>query len=158
VSVLVTARSTFVLLTVVFVVVALLDVSGSASKPITDALLAIVPLAVGITTMVTVDEAPTVRVPMLHVSVAVPEQVPWVVLVVVRIRLDNTLSVRITLVEVDGPLFVTVRTYVRDAPTRAGSGVASLEILRSAAGLTVVVAVSVLLERLGSATLDVALA
>jgi hypothetical protein len=104
----VTARSTVALLTVVIVEVELLEVSESDSEPVADAMFAKVPLAVGITTTVKVDEAPTCNVPILHVKVASPEQIPCVVLVEIIDTFEGKVSVRSTLVEMDGPRFVTL--------------------------------------------------
>jgi hypothetical protein len=108
VSVFVTAKSTVARLTVVAVEAELLEALGSDSEPVTDAIFARVPLAVGITTTVIVDVAPTFNVPILQVKVASPEQVPWVVLMEIIDALDGTASVITTLVEVDGPRFVTL--------------------------------------------------
>jgi hypothetical protein len=127
-------------LTVVLVVLELLLVSGSGVLLWkTLAVLVNVPAAVGVTVIVTVTDAPTANVPILHVTVP---------LVKVHVPVDAPVhdappkitpagrgSVTYTTLDVLGPAFATRSVYVRVCPTCTGSGEALLMIDRSE-GLT----------------------
>ena len=110
----------------------LLLVSGSDSDALTTVVLFNCPVACGITTMFTVAEAVFVRFPRLQVTVVVPMHIPCVGVTGPRVTPAGNVSVTITFVAGDGPLFVTKSLYVRLAPTIAGLGDAVFTIERFA--------------------------
>ena len=61
------------------------------------------------TTRRTVALSPTPRVPRLHVTVCDPPQLPWLGDVEIRVAIDGTRSVTVTLGALAGPSLVTVR-------------------------------------------------
>jgi hypothetical protein len=81
----------------------------SASEDDTVAVLVIVPAATGVTTMLTVAEAPPAIVPRLHVTVDVPAQFPCEGVAEMKVIPAGRVSVRITPLAVEGPLLVTIR-------------------------------------------------
>jgi hypothetical protein len=157
-SVLLSDRSADKPLTVVVVVALLLPDTGSATLLVTLAVLLNVPPAVGVTTIVTVALAALARVPRLHVTVAVPLQLPCDGVVDTQVTPPGSVSVTETPVAELGPLFVTVIVYVRFCPTRIGSGESVLVTERFAEGFTVVVVVQLLFPVFGSVTPLVTLA
>lgn len=82
---------------------------GSGSVAVTEAVLVMLPAAVGLTTIVTVAVAAFGSVPMLQETVVVPEHVPCVEAAETNVGPAGSVSVRVTLVAGDGPLLVTVR-------------------------------------------------
>jgi hypothetical protein len=127
--------------------------SGSAVGLDTTAVFAIdgTAEAVGFTVMVIVTLCPLVIVPRVHDTVAVPLQVPSVVVVDTHVTVVGSVSVTITLAAELGPAFVTVSVYVRFCPASTEPAEAVLVIERSAEGLTVVDAVEVRSAESGSA-------
>src|SRR5262249_32858859 len=67
--------------------------SGSASLPLTLAVLLRVPAVVGVTTSVIVAEAPSAKAPRLHVIVLVLLQLPWVDVIETKVTSDGNVSV-----------------------------------------------------------------
>jgi hypothetical protein len=107
-AVFVTARSADAV-TAVVTLAELLAELGSGSVAVTDAVLVMLPAATGLTMMVTVAVVALASVPMLHDTVAVPEQVPCVEPAETKVGPAGSVSVRATLVAGDGPLLVTIR-------------------------------------------------
>src|SRR5205807_2369298 len=95
-------------LTVVLAVAVLLSGFGSASVPLTLAVLVSVPAAVGWTTIVTVALAPLARFPRLHVTVLVPEQLPWPAEADTKVTPLGSVSLTVTPVAPEGPLLMAV--------------------------------------------------
>lgn len=89
-----------------------------------------------------------VRVPTRQVHPAGPVSDCTVVLA-------GTVSVRLTLVAVLGPLFVTTCVYVMAVPASTGTGLGVLVIERSAVSATSVFTVMLLLPVTGSAVVEV---
>lgn len=95
--------------TVVLSVAVLLSGLGSASVAVTVAVLVIVPGAVGAISISTVALAPFANVPKLHITTPpASEQLPWLGVAEIKITPAGSVSVRVTLVASNGPLFVTV--------------------------------------------------
>jgi hypothetical protein len=90
-------------------VAVLFAVFGSDSLPVTRAVLVIVPVAPGVTTIVTVAVAPLAKFPMLQVTIP-PDcvQLPWLGVAVPYATLEGNVSVIVTPVAGNGPLLVTV--------------------------------------------------
>jgi hypothetical protein len=86
----------------------LLDGWGSLWFAIALAVLLIVPAVVGIPTMVMVALLFEARPPRLHVTVAVPVQLPWVGVAETKLTAAGRESVMMTIVAAEGPLLVTV--------------------------------------------------
>ena len=105
----VTARLTMGF-TVVVVLAELLAAFGSGSVAETVAVFETdgAAAAPGVTVIVTMALAPLLSIPRLHVTVVVPEQVPWLGVAVPKVRLAASASVTVTLVAGEGPPFVTV--------------------------------------------------
>src|SRR6266850_508174 len=99
------ARSTDAV-TGVFTVAVLFPGAGSVSLATTLVVFVTVPVAAGLTTMVTVALAALARVPRLQLTVVV--QVPWLGVAETNVTPAGTASVRVTPVAGDGPLLVTV--------------------------------------------------
>ena len=104
---------------------------GSGWLPETDAVFVIVPAAVGRMTIVTVAEAPLARSPSAHVTVVVPEQLPWLAVDDLALSPEGSVSVTVTPVAGFGPLLVTVSVYVRSRPARDGSAESTFVTPRS---------------------------
>src|SRR5436190_24343756 len=102
-------------LTVVWSVTELSLASESLSVATTDALFVKVPAACGTTTMLIIANASLAIAPNVQVTVVVPEQFPWVGVADTKLIPEGRLSVTMRLVAGDGPLFSTVRRYVRFA-------------------------------------------
>ena len=98
--------------------------------------------------------APGATVPTLQVTVVVPEHDPADGVADTNVVLAGTASVTDTFGASDGPLFVTGMAYVMFVPSVADAG-AILDTPTSAAVVTVVVAVAVLLAAFGSDVADV---
>ena len=86
----------------------MLELLGSDVLLFTLALFCIVPVVVGMTTMVTVALAPLISVPRLQVTVLVPEQLPRLAVADTKVVLPGIVSVTVTFDAEFGPLFVTV--------------------------------------------------
>jgi hypothetical protein len=86
----------------------LLLVFGSDWLPVTLAVLVFVPALVGVTTIVTVAEAPLARLPRLQVTMLVPLQLPWLGVADTKATPVGNVSVIVTPVAVAGPLLLTV--------------------------------------------------
>ena len=84
-------------------------VLGSGVVAVTLAVLVSVPTAVGLTMMVTVAVAALASVPILHVMVVVPVQVPAVEFAETSVGPAGKRSVSVTPAAEAGPLFFTVR-------------------------------------------------
>ena len=96
-----------------------------------------VPVIVGTTAMVTVATEVSASEPRLQETTPpILVHVPWLADAEVNVRLAGSASVTVTLVAVDGPLFVTDIVYVREVPTLPGLGDAVLAVARSARGVT----------------------
>ncbi len=95
-------------LTVVVAVAWLSAGSGSGSAAATEAVFVSVPSCVGVTTIVTVADAPTARLPRAHATVAVPVHVPWLGVADTRSTLAGSGSLKETPVAGCVPLFFTV--------------------------------------------------
>src|SRR5712692_6905982 len=82
---------------------------GLVSFSVTLAVFTVVLAAVAVTVAVRDMEAlaPLASVPKLHVTVAVPVQVPWLGVAETNVRPAGRKSVTVTPVELDGPLLVT---------------------------------------------------
>ena len=86
--------------------------------------------------MVTVADAPLARSPIAHVTMVVPEQLPWLAVDDRALRLPGRSSVTVTLVAAFGPLFVTRDRVGQVRPARDGSAESTFVIARSA-GVTI---------------------
>ncbi len=95
-------------LTVVDAVAELFAAFGSLSVAATLAVLEMVPGWTGTTFTVTVAVAPLLTVPRLQVTVAVPEQEPWLGTAEVNMTVAGSGSVTMTFVAFDGPALPTV--------------------------------------------------
>ena len=94
--------------TVVVAVAVLFDVTGSFSAAVTPAVLFSVPTDVGVTRIVMVALAPTSRLPILQVTdPAVSEQPPTVDAAETNVTVAGSVSLTVTAVAGEGPLFVT---------------------------------------------------
>jgi hypothetical protein len=82
---------------------------GSVSLPVTLAVFAIVPVAVVMTTRVTVALALSVRMPRPQTTVLVPVQLPWLGVAETKLTPAGKMSVIVTPVALLGPLLVAVR-------------------------------------------------
>src|SRR5687767_9314593 len=82
--------------------------AGSVPAAVTDAVLLITVLLVGVTTIVTVALAPFASEPSAHVIVAVPLQEPVEGVAETSVTDAGSVSVTVTVVAVSGPLLVTV--------------------------------------------------
>jgi hypothetical protein len=103
----------------------LLESSSGVEDATVAVLLMVVPGAVPgftFTTNVTVGNVVTATVPRVHVTVAVPVQVPCDGVAETKVVPAGTASVRVTLWASDGPLFWTWMAYERLAPGVTGSG------------------------------------
>lgn len=142
---------------VVFAVAALLDALGSVVVELSDAvLLMTVPpgvVAPSLTSSEMLTVAPGSTMPTLQVTVVVPEHDPAAGVTETNVVFAGTTSVIDTFGAFDGPLFVTGMAYVMFVPSVAVAG-AILDTPTSAAVVTVVVAVAVLLAAFGSAVAD----
>lgn len=142
---------------VVFAEAELLDALGSVVVELADAvLLMTVPpgvVAPSFTTSEMLTVAPGATVPTLQMTVVVPEHDPADGVADTNVVLAGTTSVTDTFGALDGPLFVTGMAYVMYVPSVAVAG-AILETPTSAAVVTVVVAVAVLLAGFGSDVAD----
>src|SRR5438874_292918 len=96
---------------------------GSASVPVTLAVLVRTPAAVGLTLIVTVALAPLARLPTAQVNVVVPLHEPWLAEADTKLTPAGSESVSVTPVAADGPLLRTTTAYVSTLPTASGSGV-----------------------------------
>jgi hypothetical protein len=101
-------------LMVVIAVAVLLPGVGSVVAAATVAVFVIVPVALGaVTTISTVAVAPLGKMPSLHTTVLVPEQVPVLGVAETNVTPAGSTSVRVTPLVVAGmagiPLFVTVK-------------------------------------------------
>src|SRR5437870_1903994 len=82
----------------------------------------IVPCWVGVTTRSTVAWAPEARSPRSHVTTPrSSEHDPWLGVADTKFTPAGSVSLTCTDVASEGPLFVTVREYVRSWPTVTGS-------------------------------------
>src|SRR5919198_2677182 len=95
-------------MTVVVADAVLLAVFGSVTELDTVAVFVRVPVWVGTTTISTVAVAPLPIVPRLQVTVAVPEQVPWLGVVELYVTFAGRVSVRVVFVAASGPRFRAV--------------------------------------------------
>src|SRR5262249_41745739 len=139
--------------TVVVVVTVLFKGLGSSVRLETVALFMIVPIAaaVGGTMMVTVTVALTFSVPMAAVTVP-PDCAggnPGPVAAETNVTPAGRTSVRVTPVASLGPRLVTVIVYTRFWFSCTGLGAARAVTARSVAGVTGVVTLIVLFDRLG---------
>src|SRR3989338_4733053 len=121
--------------TVVLAEALLLPDAGSGSPPAMLAVFVIVPVTVGVTTIVIVTDAAFARPPMLHVTVPlawlhVPVDAP-VHAALPNVTPAGSVSVTTTPVALLGPLFVAVTAYARELPTKTGSGEAAFVTDRS---------------------------
>jgi hypothetical protein len=101
-------------MTVVIAVAVLLPGVGSLVSAATLAVFVIVPDVLGaVTTISTVAAAPLGKMPRLHTTVLVPEQVPVLGVTETKVTPAGKMSVRVTPLVVAGmagvPLFVTVK-------------------------------------------------
>src|SRR3569832_1296721 len=96
--------------------------SESASLPVTVAEFVNCPAAEGVTTIVTTALAPTARLPRLQFTVAVPLQLPCVVVAEPKVTPAGNVSATLTFVATAGPLFVAIIRYKSDTPTYPGFG------------------------------------
>jgi hypothetical protein len=126
------ARVSGGLVTVVSCDALLLALFESGVSEDTDAVFVIVPVSVGRTTIVTVADAPFARSPSAHVTVVVPEQLPWLAVNDLALNPAGSVSVTVTALDVFGPLFVTVSVYVRSRPVLVGSAESTFVMARSA--------------------------
>jgi hypothetical protein len=111
-------------LTVVLSLSLLLPGTGSFTLEDTLAVLVIVPPSLGaVAVMVISGAGPTAKLARVQV---IPRQLHPVPLAVAPVTPAGSVSVTLTLVAVLGPLFVTVRVYVRFWPTTTGSGASVL--------------------------------
>lgn len=94
--------------TVVEALAVLLAGLGSGSRALAFAVFVIVPAALGRTMIFTVESFPAARLPRLHVTVAVPEQLPWLGATETRETVAGSLSVSVTPVAPERPMFLTV--------------------------------------------------
>jgi len=118
------ARSRRAATTAVILVVSvseLLAMFGSGWPPLTRARLVIVPALPGRTTILTVALAAGARLPRLHVTAVVPEQLPWLAVTERAVRPAGRSSTRVTPVAGLLPLFSTRTMYVRSRFAREGS-------------------------------------
>ena len=110
----------------------LFDGEGSVVVEVTVAVFVYGPVALGLTTMVTVAADAGAIVPRAHVTVPVPEQLPCDAVAETNAWPAGKLSVRLTPCAKSEPLLVTVTEYVSGAFGATGFGVASLATARSA--------------------------
>jgi hypothetical protein len=95
--------------TVVEALAELFAVLGSLSFAAMLALLVIDPSACGLTRIVAVADAPLARLPKLQVTVPLAwEQLPWLGVAESYVAVAGRLSVRVTPLAVEEPLFVAV--------------------------------------------------
>lgn len=95
--------------TVVDVVAELFVTFGSAVVDVTFTVFVTVPAVVALAIIVTTwGLAPLLIVPRLHVTVVVPEQLPWEVAEDTNVTPAGNTSVAVTFAALSGPLFVTV--------------------------------------------------
>jgi hypothetical protein len=120
--------------TVVVAVALLFAVLGSEVVELTVAVFESGAAAVGVTTIVTVAEAPEASVPRLHVTVAVPEQEPTDGVADTKVTPAGSVSLTLTAAAALGPALAAVSVYVRFVPTVTGSGESVFVIERSAEG------------------------
>src|SRR5438093_701212 len=154
--------------TLVVAVAVLLATSGSKVVELTVAVLAIVlpSGAVGLTwtTRVNVAVAPLASVAVVQLTVPVEPAAGVVQVQPAGVGIDwkvvsgGSRSFIVTLAAAFGPALLTPIVYVRVPPGRTGSGESLLAIARSASARTVVVAVAVLLARLGSKVVELTVA
>ena len=74
----------------------LLPVTGSCVVEVAEAVFERSASVVGVSVIVTVADAPEAIVPRLQVTVAVPEQLPWLGVTVPRVTVAGSVSVRVT--------------------------------------------------------------
>ena len=108
VSTFVIARSAEGDITAVVAVALLFALLGSLGEPVTEAVLVKVPVAVGVTLIVTVAEAPLLRLPSAHVMAGFKLQVPWLGAIDTNVTLAGSVSETVTPVAIDGPPLVTL--------------------------------------------------
>src|SRR5437899_6197783 len=84
------------------------------------------PAVVALATMDAEAEAPTASVPRLQLMVVVPLQVPWLGVAETRVIPAGSGSVKMTPVEGEGPLCVTVMVKVTVVPGATVGGVAGV--------------------------------
>src|SRR5206468_2233767 len=109
-SLFVTERSAAGLTVVVSGGEVLFPESGSGSLPEIEAWLESVPACWGVTLIVIVAEAPLASAPSAQVTVpALCEQLPWLALAETKVTLAGRVSVTLTPVAPEGPLFLAVR-------------------------------------------------
>ena len=115
---------------------------GSVVSDVVDALLGwrSVTSAWTSAVIVTVAEAPSTRSPRSHGTSTQP---PCDDVTSTRSRPAGSTSSTCTPIAVDGPLFVTVRTYVTVSPAMTGSGAAVLTSTRSACGTALSLTIAV---------------
>ena len=89
----------------------------------------------GITTILTFACAPIDIEPRLQVTVVVPVHRPWLGVDEIKLTPGGKVSVTMTFVAGEGPLFVTAMRYVRFARAVAGFGDAVLVKARSVLGV-----------------------
>jgi hypothetical protein len=94
--------------TCVDTVARLFDILESGSLALTLAVFAIEPMLIGVTSIVTVAKAPVVRLPMVHMTVLVPLQLPWEGFALRKDTPNGSASVTRTPVAAEGPRLVTV--------------------------------------------------
>src|SRR5690349_8113873 len=94
----------------------------SASLPVTAAEFVNCPASVGMTTIVTMALPPAARLPTLQFTVAVPLQLPCVVVAETNVTPAGSVSVTFTFVATAGPLFVAIIRYESGTPTCPGFG------------------------------------
>jgi len=106
---------------------------GSNAVDETEAVLVIVPAALGFTTMSIVAEDPFVIVPRLHVTVP-PDSVqePWLGVAETNVTVGGNVSVTSTSEAASGPLLMTASVYVRSLPVATRPGEAAIARDKSA--------------------------
>ena len=133
-----TDRSAATMIVVVSVSV-LFAALGSVVALVTLTMLVMVPVAIGVTTMAT-GVLVTAMVPRSQVTMPPDSlQLPWPGVADTKVTLAGKVSVRVTAVELAGPLLVTVRVYTRPWPATAGL---AEEVFSIASSVTSVMAVS----------------
>jgi hypothetical protein len=99
---------TLVLVTVMFTEAVAFAGVELVSFSVTVAVFVIEPAAVAVAVRETEAVAPFARVPRLQVTDVAPVQVPWLGVAETNVRPAGSTSVRVTPLEPDGPLFLTV--------------------------------------------------
>ncbi len=112
-----------------------------------------VPVPVGVTTIVTVALPLTAIIPRLPLTVDGPVATadPWDALTRTFVKRPNRESLKVTPVALLGPALRTITANVRSCPTfTKGAGLAVFVTEMSALGFAVIVAVAALFEGFGS--------